>query len=126
VVDWTCPPLVEPPKTGRTRDDVATLPFPVPGDRGGIPMAHWPKTVSGNLFTFGLIVVVVPLMVWFVITLPSWVLLALGVVALAAVALVLWRRRLDAARERAWVGEFSFGDVVRRRKAAEELELATP
>ena len=30
VVDWLCPPLVEPPKTGRTRDHVATLPFPVP------------------------------------------------------------------------------------------------
>ncbi|HUF58079.1 MAG TPA: hypothetical protein VMR89_01105 [Actinomycetota bacterium] len=89
-------------------------------------MAHWPKTVSGKLFTLGLSIVVVPLMVWFVITLPSWVLLALAVVALAAVALVIWRRRLDAAREQAWVGEFSFGDVVRRRQASEELEPATP
>ena len=89
-------------------------------------MAHWPKTVSGNLFTFGLILVVAPLLVWFVITLPSWVLWAFAAIALAAVAAVLWRRRLDAARERAWVGEFSFGDVVARRRAAEELELATP
>ena len=75
-------------------------------------MAHWPKTVSGNLFTFGLIVVVVPLLVWFVVTLPSVVLLGIAAVALVAVALVIWRRRLEAARERAWVGEFSFGDVV--------------
>ena len=89
-------------------------------------MAHWPKTISGNLFTLALIIVVVPLIVWFVITLPAWVLLGLAVVALAAVALVLWRRRLDAARERDWVGEFSFGDVVRRRHAAEELGGATP
>jgi hypothetical protein len=117
---------VEPPKTGRTRDDVATLPFPVPEDRGGIPMAHWPKTVSGNLFTFGLMIIVVPMLVWFVVTLPSWVLLGIAAAALVAIALVFWRRRLDAARERAWVGEFSFGDVVRRRRAAEELEPATP
>jgi membrane protein implicated in regulation of membrane protease activity len=89
-------------------------------------MAHWPKTVSGNLFTLGLIAVVVPLIVWFVITLPAWVLMGLAVVALAAAALVLWRRRLEAARERAWVGEFSFGDVVRRRHSAEQLEAATP
>jgi hypothetical protein len=89
-------------------------------------MAHWPKTVSGNLFTFGLGAVVVPLLVWFVITLPGLVLWGLAVIALAAIALVLWRRRVEATRERAWVGEFSFADVVRRRHAAEELELATP
>lgn len=89
-------------------------------------MAHWPKTVSGNVFTLGLIIVVVPLLIWFVITLPGWVLWAFAGVALAAVGVVVWRRRLDAARERAWVGEFSFADVVRRRRAAEELDLATP
>ena len=89
-------------------------------------MAHWPKTVSGNLFTFALAVVVVPLLVWFFVTLPGVVIWGLAAVALAAVALVIWRRRVDAARERAWVGEFSFADVVARRRAAEELELATP
>ncbi len=89
-------------------------------------MAHWPKTVSGNLFTFGLMIIVVPMLVWFVVTLPSWALLGIAAAALVAVALVIWRRRLDAARERAWVGEFSFGDVVRRRQVAEELKAATP
>ena len=89
-------------------------------------MAHWPKTVSGNLFTFGLAIVVVPLLVWFVITLPGLVLWSLAAVALAAVALIVWNHRVDAARERAWVGKFSFGDVVRRRRAAEDLELVTP
>ena len=89
-------------------------------------MAHWPKTVSGNLFMIGLAIVVVPLLVWFFLTLPSFVIWGIAGVALVAIALVIWRRRLDAAREQAWVGEFSFGDVVRRRKAAEELELATP
>ena len=89
-------------------------------------MAHWPKTVSGNLFTIGLAVVVVPLLVWFFITLPGFVIWGIAGVALASVALVVWRRKIEAARERAWVGEFSFGDVVARRRAAEELELATP
>jgi len=88
-------------------------------------MAHWPKTVSGNLFTLGLAAVVVPLLVWFLITLPGLVIWGLAVVALAAIALVFWRRRVEASRERAWVGGFSFGDVVRRRDAAEEVELAT-
>ena len=89
-------------------------------------MAHWPKTVSGNLFMIGLAIVVVPLLVWFFITLPSFVIWGIAGVALASVALVIWRRRIEAARERAWIGEFSFGDVVARRRAAEELELATP
>jgi hypothetical protein len=30
LIEWRCPPLVEPPKTGRTRERFATLPFPVP------------------------------------------------------------------------------------------------
>ena len=30
LLGWIGPPLVEPPKTGRTREDLATLPFPVP------------------------------------------------------------------------------------------------
>ncbi|MBA3737193.1 MAG: hypothetical protein H0W97_01350 [Actinobacteria bacterium] len=89
-------------------------------------MVHWPKTVSGNLFTIGLAVVVVPLLVWFFVTLPGFVLWGLAAAVVASVALVIWRRKVEAARERAWVGEFSFGDVVARRRAAEELELATP
>ena len=89
-------------------------------------MAHWPKTVSGNLFMLGLMIVVVPLLVWFVVTLPSWVLVGIAAAVLVAIGLVIWRRRLDTERERAWVGEFSFGDVVRRRQVAEELKAATP
>ena len=85
-------------------------------------MAHWPRTVSGKLFYVTLAAVVVPLMVWFVAALPGFVLWALAGVALASVAAYVWRRKIDAARERAWVGEFSFGDVVRRRRAKEALE----
>jgi uncharacterized membrane protein YfcA len=87
-------------------------------------MARWPKTVRGRLFYISLAAVGVPLAVWFVLTLPSLFLWALAVLALASAALYAWRRRIDSARERAWVGEFSFGDVVRRRRAEEALEVA--
>jgi len=87
-------------------------------------MAHWPKTISGNIFTIALAILVVPMLVWFLITLPAMFQWGLAAVALACVALSIWRRRIDAARERNWVGEFSFGDVVRRRRADEALEVA--
>ena len=87
-------------------------------------MAQWPKTVRGKLFYLSLAAVGVPLIVWFLLTLPSLFLWGLGFIALASVALYAWRRRIDSVRERAWVGEFSFGDVVRRRRAEEALEVA--
>jgi hypothetical protein len=87
-------------------------------------MAQWPKTVRSKLFYISLAAVVVPLLVWFVATLPGFVLWALAAIAFASVALFVWRRRVEAGRERDWVGEFSFGDVVRRRRANEALEVA--
>lgn len=85
-------------------------------------MARWPRTATGKWFYVGMIAVVVPLTLWFLVTVPSYVLWGLAVVLLAAIALSMWRRRLDAARERAWVGEFSFGDVVGRMKARDALD----
>ena len=87
-------------------------------------MAHWPKTISGNIFTIALAAIVIPMLVWFLLTLPALFQLGLGAVALGCVALYLWRRRLESARERNWVGEFSFGDVVARRRNEEALEVA--
>ena len=87
-------------------------------------MAHWPKTISGNIFTIALAILVVPMIVWFLITLPPMFQLGLAAIALGCVALSVWRHRLEKARERNWVGEFSFGDVVRRRHAEEALEVA--
>jgi hypothetical protein len=87
-------------------------------------MAHWPKTISGNIFTIALLILVVPMVVWFLIALPALFQLGLGAIALACVALSVWRHRLETARERNWVGEFSFGDVVRRRRADEAVEVA--
>lgn len=87
-------------------------------------MAHAPKTVYGYviLFLFGL--AVVPLLVSAAVALSGplvWA--ALAAVALMCVALFVWRRRADAARERAWVGSFSFGDVVARMRAKEALRI---
>jgi hypothetical protein len=87
-------------------------------------MAHWPRTVTGKSFYVAMIAVVVPLGVWFLMTVPGYVLWALGVITVISVALSVWRRRLDAARERAWVGEFSFGDVVGRMRARDALDRA--
>jgi hypothetical protein len=87
-------------------------------------MAHWPKTVSGNVFTIALAIIVVPMLVWFLIALPALFQMGLGAIALACVAFSLWRRQLEKTRERNWVGEFSFGDVVRRRRADEAVEVA--
>lgn len=87
-------------------------------------MAHWPRTVTGKSFYVALIAAVVPLTVWFLVAVPSYVLWALGLIALISVALFFWRRRLDEAREKAWVGEFSFGDVVGRMKARDALDRA--
>jgi membrane protein implicated in regulation of membrane protease activity len=88
-------------------------------------MAHWPKTVSGNLFTFALIIAVTPIVVSIAVSLSGplvWG--SLAVVALASLALYVWRRRVESARERAWVGQFSFGDVVSRMRAREALDLS--
>ena len=85
-------------------------------------MAHWPKTTTGRSFYIALIAVVVPLTIWFLMAVPSYVIYALVVIAIVCVGLYIWRRRLDAARERAWVGEFSFGDVVDRMRAREALD----
>jgi membrane protein implicated in regulation of membrane protease activity len=88
-------------------------------------MAHWPKTVSGNLFMFALVVMIAPLVVWIAVALSGPLVWAsLAVVALLSLALYAWRRRVESARERAWVGQFSFGDVVRRMRAREALDLS--
>jgi membrane protein implicated in regulation of membrane protease activity len=87
-------------------------------------MAHWPKTISGNIFTIALALLVIPMLAWFLITLPTMFQLGLVAIASGCVALSVWRHKLEKARERNWVGEFSFGDVVRRRHAEEALEVA--
>jgi 4-amino-4-deoxy-L-arabinose transferase-like glycosyltransferase len=90
-------------------------------------MAHWPKTLRGNVLTVLLLLAVTPLLVMVVVIVATalsgplvWAGLAL--IALTCVALYVWRRRVDDARERAWVGAFSFGDVVASMRAREDLD----
>jgi len=86
-------------------------------------MAYWPKTLRGNIFAALLIVIGVPIAVIVVIALSGplvWGGLAL--VAITFVALYFWRRTVDHARERAWVGALSFGDMVASMKARQALD----
>jgi 4-amino-4-deoxy-L-arabinose transferase-like glycosyltransferase len=86
-------------------------------------MAHWPKTLRGNVLTVLLIVAVTPLVVIVANALSGPIVWAgLALVAITCVALYTWRRRVDDARERAWVGAFSFGDVVASMRAREALD----
>jgi len=86
-------------------------------------MAHWPKTLRGNVVTVFLVVAATPLVVIVSTALSGPLVWAgLALVALTCVALYIWRRRVDDARERAWVGAFSFGDVVASMRAREALD----
>ena len=88
-------------------------------------MAHWPKTVRGNVLAVLLIAAVAPAVLMVAVLLSGpWVWAAIVAVALASIALVVWRRRVEAARERAWVGAFSFGDVVASMRARDALDVS--
>jgi 4-amino-4-deoxy-L-arabinose transferase-like glycosyltransferase len=88
-------------------------------------MAYWPKTLRGNIFTVLAIVVGVPLAVIIAIALSGPLVWAgLTLAAITSVALYIWRRRINDARERAWVGEFSFGDIIASMRAREASDHA--
>jgi 4-amino-4-deoxy-L-arabinose transferase-like glycosyltransferase len=86
-------------------------------------MAYWPKTIRGNVLTVMLIVVGLPIAVIAAIALSGPLVWGgLAFVALASVALYFWRRTVERARERAWVGAFSFGDMVASMKARQAVD----
>ena len=86
-------------------------------------MAYWPKTLRGNIFTVLAIVVLVPVVVIIAIALSGPLVWAgLTLAALTSIALYVWRRRINDARERAWVGTFSFGDIIASMRAREALD----
>jgi membrane protein implicated in regulation of membrane protease activity len=88
-------------------------------------MAYWPKTLRGNVLTVLLIVVGLPLLVFLAMSLSGpWVWAGLALVALTWVALYIWRRRIQRDRERAWVGAFSFGDMIESMRAREAVDHA--
>jgi hypothetical protein len=88
-------------------------------------MIHRPKTVIGYVFLFLIALGISPIVVSLA-TSPWGVMVwaALGVVALACLVLFLWRRRVEAARERAWVGSFSFADAVTAMHARETQQAS--
>jgi membrane protein implicated in regulation of membrane protease activity len=71
-------------------------------------MVHWPKTVYGNALLFLVAVGAVGIAVSLAAVVPGSLLWgAAAAVTLSYVGLYVWRRRVEAARERAWVGQFS-------------------
>jgi hypothetical protein len=121
------PPLVEPPKTGvrgGSRSATCLFRFPEIEEAG---MAHWPRSVRGNLLTLLFIAATLWLLVQLSLTLSGvgvWVLLAIvAVVASAWVAVFWWRRRAETALAIATTDAPSFGDVLRRRNASEASQL---
>jgi hypothetical protein len=86
-------------------------------------MAHWPKTVRGNLLTFVLIIFFAPFVAWVAVALSGPIVWAsLAVLAATPVVLYAWRRRVEAAKQTAYVGAFTFGDAVDRMRARERAE----
>jgi len=81
-------------------------------------MSETLRTVRTHKLALLLAVIGIGLVVWFAVALSIvavWV--AIAVIALVAIGVYARSRRIDAARERAWEGSFSFADVVTRRRA---------
>ena len=90
-------------------------------------MAHWPRSVRGNLLTLLFIGASLAFLVQVSVKLSGavvWALLGvLAVVALASGAVYGWHRRAQTARDIATIDAPSFGDVLRRRNASEASQL---
>jgi len=85
-------------------------------------MVHWPKSISGNAFLFLITLCVVGIAVSIAAVVPGSLLGATAAaVALTSVGLFIWRRRVEAGREQAWVGQFSFADAIARMRAREAI-----
>ena len=87
-------------------------------------MAHWPKTVRGNLIAFVLTLIVLLALVQAAIGLSgpfTWAFLA--VVVLASAVLITWHRRAAAAHDLALGDSPSFGDVLSHWKRHDDLEV---
>jgi hypothetical protein len=90
-------------------------------------MAHWPKTVRGNLIAVVLSLSAVAFLVQAAIVLSGTVVWALvAALALGAAAFYTWNHRVQAASDLALAGAPSFGDALRnrnRRDANDAREL---
>jgi Flp pilus assembly protein TadB len=76
------------------------------------------KTVRAHPVALLLSAIAVGLVLWFAIALSLLVVwVAIAVIVVVAIVVYVRARRLEAARERAWDGSFSFATVVARRRA---------
>ena len=88
-------------------------------------MALRPKSVIGYVFLF-----MISFGVGYVVisgrdTLSNpWLWAPVAVIVAMSLVAFAWHRRVEAARERAWDGSFSFDKVVARRRAEEALRRA--
>ena len=86
-------------------------------------MAHWPKTVRGNVWTLMILAVAAIALVQLSIALSGpFVWGSLAVFALTCAGVVIWRRRALAAHDLTVADAWSFGEVVQRIRAREALE----
>ena len=88
-------------------------------------MVHRPRTFTGYV----LLVLVAAGIGWMLTALQGLLLNPLlwaffGIAGLIYLAVILYRRRDDAARERAWVGSFSFAEAVASLHAREAKQIA--
>jgi hypothetical protein len=83
-------------------------------------MAHWPKTVRGKLFALLIVAVAAPFIWMLAVALSGPIVWgSLAAIALISVGLRTWHQRVQTAHYVAVADGFSFGDVVRRMKAAD-------
>ena len=88
-------------------------------------MVHRPRTFTGYV----LLLLVALGIGWMLTALQGllsnpllWAFFA--ITGLIYLAVILYRRRVDAARERAWVGSFSFAEAVASLHAREAKQIA--
>ena len=90
-------------------------------------MAHWPRSVGGNLLTLLFVGVLLAFLTQVSVALSGlmvWVVVALVAVVTATLLVVYGlHRRAQTARDIATIDAPSFGDVLRRRKASEAAQL---
>ena len=88
-------------------------------------MAHWPKTVKGNLIAFVLALIILLAGVQAAIAMSgpfTWA--SLAVVVLASAVLITWRRRVAAANDLAMADAPSFSDVLDHWNRHDDLEIS--
>ena len=88
-------------------------------------MIHRPRSVIGYVFLFLIALGITPMVVSLAGSLSSpWLWASVAVIATTCVVVIARRRRIEAARERAWNGSFSFADAVAAMRAREARQAS--